>query len=175
VLSSLRALEESCDVGADAVDARAQSLAKLLRLCLDALDAPEHDVEAELRIADAYCGVFDIDGTVSDITDLATLHATVPPGTLATTIASLGARPVERPLVNGGIVASRLELGVAIRTSGVVSELAALQRTLNGAVRGDVLVRRRMNDAYTTIELSLPLPPPSDLSAEAANDVLLSA
>ena len=175
VLASLRALEESCDTGADAVDARAQALAKLLRLCLDALDAPDHDVEAELRIADAYCAVFGIDGTASDITDADTLHAILPPGTLATALASLGARPVERPLVNGGVVASRLELAVAVATSGVVSDLAALRRALHGAVRGGVIVRPRTSGAFTTIELSLPLLRPSDLTPDAANDVLLSA
>jgi two-component sensor histidine kinase len=175
VLASLRALEESCDEGADAVDARTQSLAKLLRLSLDALDDPEHDVEAELRIADAYCAVFGLEGTVSELTDDATLHAVVPPGTLATAIASLGARPVEPPLVAGEIAARRLELSVALRTSGVVSELAALQRTLNGAVSGGVLVRRRMDGTLTRIELSLPLLQPSDTTSDSASDVLLSA
>jgi hypothetical protein len=175
VLSSLRALEESCDAGAAAVDARAQSLARLLRLSLDALDAPDHDVEAELRIAEAYCAVFGVDGIASDITDDVTLHAIVPPGTLATAIASLGARPVERPVVSGGSGAARLELSVGFRTAGVVSELAALQRTLNGAVRGDVLVRRSMSGPYTTVELSLPLLRLSDLTPDVASDVLLSA
>jgi len=175
VLASLRALEESCDIGAEAVDARAQSLAKLLRLCLDALDDPDHDVEAELRIANAYCGVFGLDDTVSDITDDATLHAILPPGTLATTIASLGARPMEPPLVGGVVVAARLEMNVTFRTSGVVSELAALQRTLNGAVRGGALVRRRMNGTLTRVELSLPLPRPSHPTPHEASDVLLSA
>ena len=175
VLASLRALEESCDESAEAVDARAQALAKLLRLCLDALDLPDHDVEAELRIADAYCTVFGVEGTVSDITDARTLRAIVPPGTLATAIASLGARPVERPLIEAGVVATRLELSVAFRTSGVVSELAALQRTLNGAVRGGVTVRRQMSGTATKVELSLPLQQPSDITSDVASDVLLSA
>jgi two-component sensor histidine kinase len=175
VLASLRALEESCDVGADAVDARAQSLAKLLRLCLDALDDHTHDVEGELRIANAYCSVHGLDGTVSDITDDVTLHAIVPPGMLATAIASLGARPVESPLIGGGVIASRLEMSVAFRTSGVVSELAALQRTLNGAVRGGVLVRRRMNGTLTRVELSVPHLRHSDITPDGASDVLLSA
>jgi two-component sensor histidine kinase len=175
VLASLRALEESCEVGAEAVDARAQSLAKLLRLCLDALDHPEHDVEAELRIADAYCAVCELDGTVSDITDDATLRAVLPPGTLATAIASLGARPAEPPFVRGGVVAERLELGMVFQTSGVVSEVAALQRALNGAVRGDAFVRRRTNGTLTRVELSLPLVRPLDNTPEVASDVLLSA
>ena len=175
VLASLRALEESCDIGADAVDARAQSLAKLLRLCLDALDDHGHDVEAELRIANAYCAVFGLDGTVSDITDDVTLHAILPPGTLATAIAALGTRPLEPPLIGGGIVAARLELCVAFRTSGVVSEVAALQRTLNGAIRGDARVRRRMNGTLTRVELSLPLLQHSDITPDVASDVLLSA
>lgn len=174
VLASLRALEESCDAGADAVDARAQALAKLLRLCLDALDAPEHDLEAELRIADAYCAMFDVAGTAPDV-DAAALRAVLPPGTLATAIAALGARPEERPVVRGAIVAARLEVSVSLRTAGMVSELAALQRTLNGAVRGGVLVRRRMSGAYTRIELSLPLMEPADITPDVANDVLLSA
>jgi two-component sensor histidine kinase len=175
VLASLRALEESCDESAEAVDARAQSLAKLLRLCLDALDLPDHDVEGELRIANAYCAVFGLDGTVSNITDDQTLRAIVPPGTLATAIASLGARPVERPMIDAGVMTTRLQLGVALRTSGVVSELAALQRTLNGAVRGDVTVRRQMSGAATKVELSLPLLRPSDFTSDVASDVLLSA
>jgi two-component system, LytTR family, sensor kinase len=175
VLSSLRALEESCDVGAEAVDRRAQSLAKLLRLCLDALDAPEHDVEAELRIADAYCAMFDVDGIVWDVPEESAMRAVLPPGTIATAIASLGARPTDRPTVRAAVVASRLELSVSFRTSGMVSELAALQRTLNGAVRGGVLVRRRMSGAFTRVELSLPLLGPTDITPDVASDVLLSA
>jgi two-component sensor histidine kinase len=175
VLASLRELERSCDLGADAVDARAQALASLLRLCLDALDLPEHDLEAELRIADAYCAVFAIDATNAGITDADALHAVVPPGTLATAIASLGARPEERPLIDGRVVGERLELGVAFRTSGVVSELAALQRTLTGAVRGGAFVRRRMSGAFTRIELSLPLLRLSDITSDSTSDVLLSA
>ncbi|HET9010414.1 MAG TPA: hypothetical protein VFN38_01300, partial [Gemmatimonadaceae bacterium] len=175
VLASLRELEASCDVGADAVDGRAQALASLLRLCLDALDLPEHDVEAELRIADAYCAVFAVDGASAAITDEATLQAIVPPGTLATAIASLGARLVEHPLVDGGIVGSRLELSVAFRTSGEVSELAALQRTLNGAVPGGAFVRRRMSGTHTRVELSLPLLRSSDITSDSTSDVLLSA
>jgi hypothetical protein len=175
VLASLRELEASCDNGAEAVDARAQALASLLRLSLDALDLPEHDVEAELRIADAYCAVFAIDGTNVGITDETVLHAVVPPGTLATAIASIGARPAERPLIDGRVVGERLELGVAFRTSGVVSELAALQRTLNGAVPGGALVRRRMSGTFTRIELSLPLLRSSDITSDSTSDVLLSA
>jgi two-component system LytT family sensor kinase len=175
VLASLRALEEACDVSAQAVDSCAQSLARLLRLCLDALDLPEHDVEGEIRIADAFCAVFGIEGAACGIDDDATLHAVVPPGTLATAVASLGARPAEPPLVGGGIVASRLELNVAVRTSGMVCELAALQRTLNGAMRGDVHVRRRMTGSFTNIEIGLPHLRSSDIATGAATDVLLSA
>jgi two-component sensor histidine kinase len=175
VLATLRALEASCQLGAEAVDARAQSLAKLLRLCLDALDDPLHDVEAELRIANAYCAVFGLDGTVSGITDDATLHAILPPGTLATAIASLGAVPAERPLVDGGIVEARLEMRVAFRTSGVVDEPMALERTLSGAVRGGALVRRRLGGPDATVDLSLPLLRHSDLTPDLASDVLLSA
>ena len=175
VLASLRALEESCDVSAEAVDARAQSLARLLRLCLDALDLPDHDVEGELLIADAYCAVYGVDGMVSGITDAETLRAVVPPGTLATAIASLGAPPEDRPLVGGGVIASRLEISIGFRTNGVVSELAALERTLNGAVRGRVLVRRRMSGSFTNVELSLPLMRPPDTTSDLASDVLLSA
>jgi two-component sensor histidine kinase len=175
VLASLQALEGCCDVSAEAVDVCTQSLARLLRLCLDALDLPEHDVEAEVRIVTAYCAVFGVDGTACGIDDHATLRAVVPPGTLATAIASLGARPTEPPLVDGGIVASRLELSVAVRTSGLVSELAALQRTLNGAVPGGVVVRRRMTGTYTHIELGLPHLRSSDIPSGAATDVLLSA
>jgi hypothetical protein len=175
VLASLRALEEACDVSAEAVDRCAQSLARLLRLCLDALDLPEHDVEGEVRIANAFCAVFGVDDTACGIADAATLRAVVPPGTLATAVASLGARPAEPPLVGGGIVASRLELSVAVRTSGMVSELAALQRTLNGAMRGDVHVRRRMTGSYTNIEIGLPHLRSSDIATGAATDVLLSA
>jgi two-component sensor histidine kinase len=175
VLASLRALEEACDVSAEAVDRCAQSLARLLRLCLDALDLPEHDVEGELRIADAFCAVFGIEGAACGIDDDATLRAVVPPGTLATAVASLGARPAEPPLVGGGIVASRLELNVAVRTSGMVSELAALQRTLKGAMLGDVHVRRRMTGSFTNIEIGLPHLRSSDIATGAATDVLLSA
>jgi two-component system, LytTR family, sensor kinase len=175
VLASLRALEEACDISAEAVDVCAQSLARLLRLCLDALDLPEHDVEGEVRIADAFCAVFGIEGTACGIEDHATLHAVVPPGTLATAVASLGVRPAEAPLVGGGIVASRLELSVAVRTSGMVSELAALQRTLNGAMQGDVHVRRRMSGSFTNIEIGLPHLRSTDIASGAATDVLLSA
>ena len=175
VLSSLRALEESCDLGAEVVDARAQALAKLLRLCLDALDDPDHDVEAELRVAEAYCAMFDVDGLVADVDSESAMQAVLPPGTIATTIASLGARPAERPVVRAVVVASRLEISVAFRTSGMVSELAALQRTLNGAVRGGVLVRRRMSGTLTRVELSLPLIGPADVDPEVTSDVLLSA
>ena len=175
VLASLRELEESCEESPEAVDACAQSLAKLLRLCLDALDLADHDVEGELRIADAYCEVFGLDGTVCDVTDDQTLSAILPPGTLATAIASLGARPTERPLVEAGVVAARLELSVALRTSGVVSELAALQRTLNGAVRGGVTLRRQMSGTATKVELGFPLLRPSDIPSAVASDVLLSA
>ena len=175
VLSSLRALEESCDDGAEAVDQRAQSLAKLLRLCLDALDAPEHDVEAELRIADAYCEVFGVEGTISGIDDEAVLRAIVPPGTLATAIASLGTPPVGKPLVDGRVVATQLELGVAFHTAGVVSELTTLERTLRGAVRGGVTVRRRLSGSISQVQLSLPLIRASDITPDLANDVLLSA
>jgi two-component sensor histidine kinase len=175
VLSSLRELEESCEVGADVVDARAQSLAKLLRLCLDALDEPEHDVETELRIAEAYCSMFDVAGLTAAIDDEVAMAAILPPGTIATAIASLGARPSEPPLVRAAVVAARLELSVSFRTSGMVSELAALQRTLNGAVRGGVLVRRRMSGAFTHVELSLPLAGPADITSDVSSDVLLSA
>jgi two-component system LytT family sensor kinase len=175
VLSSLRALEQSCDVSAELVDARAQSLAKLLRLCLDALDEQEHDVEAELRIAEAYCAMFDIDGVIADVGDETAMRAVLPPGTIATAIASLGARPTERPIVRATVVASRLEVTVSFRTSGMVSELAALQRTLNGAVRGGALVQRRISGPFTRVELSLPLLGPEDSPAEVTCDVLLSA
>jgi two-component system LytT family sensor kinase len=175
VLASLRALEDACDVSAAAVDDCVQPLARLLRLCLDALDLPEHDVEGELRIADAFCAVFGVDGTACGIDDDATLRAVLPPGTLATAVASLGVRPTEPPLVGGGIVASRLELSVAVRTSGMVSELAALQRTLNGAMSGDVHVRRRMTGSFTNIEIGLPHLRSSDIATGAATDVLLSA
>ena len=175
VLASLRALEEACDVSAEAVDGCVQSLARLLRLCLDALDLREHDVEGELRIADAFCAVFGVEKAASEIDDDATLRAVVPPGTLATAVASLGARPAEPPLVAGGIVASRLELSVAVRTSGMVSELAALQRALNGAIRGDVQVRRRMTGPFRNIEIGLPHLRSSDIATGAATDVLLSA
>jgi hypothetical protein len=147
----------------------------MLRLCLDALDLPEHDVEAELRIAGAYCAVHGVDGVAYGISDEPTLRAILPPGTLATAIACLGAPPTERPLVDGGIVASRLELSVAFRTSGVVSELSSLQRTLNGAVSGGVLVKRRMSGTLTKVELSLPLVRSSDITSDVASDVLLSA
>jgi two-component sensor histidine kinase len=175
VLSSLRALEDACDAGAEVVDARAQALAKLLRLCLDALDDPEHDIEAELRLAEAFCAMFDVDGVIADVEDESAMRAVLPPGTIATAIASLGARPAERPIVRAAVVASRLEVTVSFRTSGTVSELAALQRTLNGAVRGGVLVRRRMSGAFTRVELSLPLIGPADTPPEVSSDVLLSA
>jgi hypothetical protein len=175
VLASLRALEECCDVSAQAVDTCVQALAQLLRLCLDALELPEHDVEADVRIANAYCAVFGVEGGECAVDDHDTLRAIVPPGTLATAIASLGARPVEPPLVDGDIVASRLELRVAVRTSGMVSDLAALQRTLNGAVRGVVHVRHRITGTFTNVELGLPHLRPSDIASGAPTDVLLSA
>jgi hypothetical protein len=175
VLSSLRALEEACDAGADLVDARAQALAKLLRLCLDALDDPEHDVEADLRIAEAYCAMFDVEGLIVDVDDEPAMRAVLPPGTIATAIAALGVRPTERPIVRVAVVASRLEVTVSFRTAGTVSELAALQRMLSGALRGGALVRRRMNGTFTRVELSLPLLGPPDSDPELANEVLLSA
>jgi two-component sensor histidine kinase len=175
VLSSLRALEESCADGAEAVDARVQSLAKLLRLCLDALDEPEHDVESELRIADAYCAVFGIGGIAPQLAGDEVLHAVVPPGTLATAIAAVGARPAECPQLAVSVVASRLEVAILFRASGAAGELGALQRTLNGAVRGGALVRRRMSGILTRVELSLPLSRHSDITPDQASDVLLSA
>ena len=132
-------------------------------------------MEGELLIADAYCAVYGVDGMICGITDAETLRAVVPPGTLATAIASLGAPPEDPPLVGGAVIASRLEISIGFRTNGVVSELAALERTLNGAVRGRVLVRRRMSGSFTNVELSLPLMRPPDTTSDLANDVLLSA
>jgi hypothetical protein len=77
--------------------------------------------------------------------------------------------------VEGGIADTRLELSIAFRTSGVVSELAALQRTLNGAIRGGVRVALRVNGSITTIELKLTLVQSTDITPEATSDVLLSA
>jgi two-component sensor histidine kinase len=116
LIACLDALEASCASSADEVDARAQAVARLLRLCLDALDNPSHDLDGELAIAEVFCTVFDMAPPRVDIANDECRRALVPPGAIAVALTSVcrqpTSRPVRQPVVAATIASGRLEVVV---------------------------------------------------------------